>query len=422
MPAYRLELPTIQNWSCQSCGGCCKQHGIYITEAERERIEQQGWTEEHGIPREQPIFVKMGGWFRKRWHRLAHQPDGACVFLDEKGLCRIHARFGEAAKPLACRIYPYAFHPAGPNVTVALRFSCPTVVANGGRAITDQRADLKELARLVVPENVTQARPPRISPASRVDWNDFHRFVACLESILEDRRTRFLPRLLKALAVVDVIEQARFDKLSGPRLEEFLSLVRDGVVEDVPQDPFEIQEPTRLGRTQFRLLAGQYARKDTYASRDNTVRGRLRLLRSALSLTGGRGLLPVLQPGLQPVPFESLERPFGVPEAGDDLFERYMRVKLQGLSFCGVAYYRAPLVEGFRSLALVYPSVLWIARWLAAGRGRDTLEHTDVAEALAIADHHHGYSPAFGAWGFRKRVQTMAKLGDIPRLCAWYSR
>ena len=54
-------------------------------------------------------------WSRR--YRLGHQADGACVFLDERGLCRIHAKFGEQAKPLACRIYPYAFHPAGKKIT-----------------------------------------------------------------------------------------------------------------------------------------------------------------------------------------------------------------------------------------------------------------------------------------------------------------
>jgi lysine-N-methylase len=125
---------------------------------------------------------------------------------------------------------------------------------------------------------------------------------------------------------------------------------------------------------------------------------------------------------LKEVPFDALEQPRGFPQESHELFERYFRTKVRGLSFCGAAYYQVPLVEGFRSLALVYPAVLWIARWLAAGRGDSGISAVDVADSLAIADHHHGYSPAFGTWGFRKRVQTMAKLGDIPRLCAWYTR
>jgi lysine-N-methylase len=417
---FNLELPTIQNWSCQSCGGCCKQHGIYITEEEKLRIEKQGWTPADGIPADQPIFVKMGGKLGKTWHRLAHQPDGACVFLDERGLCRIHAKFGEPAKPLACRIYPYAFHPAGSKITVGLRFSCPSVVANKGRGVTAQRDELKDLARQVVPAKALTIKAPWIVPGRRVDWADFQRFIELIDQVLADEEADIVSKLLVLLGVMDLIEQAKFDKLTGSRLDEFLGVITAGVAESL--DPDAIAEPTKIGRTQFRQLAGQYARSDTYGSKGGSLSGRWKLLKAALKLASGRGETPALQADLPPVPFEKLEQPFGIPEGTDELFERYFRVKAQGLSFCGRAYYDAPLVEGFRSLALVFPAVMWIARWIASGAGRSELRFDDVARALSIADHHHGYSPAFGTWGFRKRVQTMAKLGDIPRLIAWYSR
>ena len=101
---------------------------------------------------------------------------------------------------------------------------------------------------------------------------------------------------------------------------------------------------------------------------------------------------------------------------------RYFRVKIQGLHFCVAAYYDMPFVEGFQSLALIVPSVLWIARWFAASADRHTLELEDVQQAIAIADHHHGYSPLWGQYGFRSRVRTLARLGDIERLIAWYAK
>ncbi|HVJ69184.1 MAG TPA: YkgJ family cysteine cluster protein [Caulifigura sp.] len=420
--SLKLELPTLQNWSCHNCGGCCKQHGIYITEAEKERIEKQGWNETNGVPKDQPIFVKMGGVVGSAWHRLAHKPDGGCVFLDEKGLCRIHAKFGEPAKPLACRIYPYAFHPTGKGVTIGLRFSCPSVVANVGRPVAQQRSDLLELARQVVPENLTSAKPPAISPKETLSWPDFHRVVAAVDDSFEDESELFLKRLVSTVTWVTLLGQAEFAKIQGERVDDLLGILREAAWNAAPDSPDEVQTPSSVGRTQFRLLAGHYARKDTYGSKDNTLFGRLRLLRSALKLTAGKGKLPAIQSAFKEVPFEQLEQPFGVPEGTAELFTRYFRVKIQGLSFCGPAYYNVALVEGFQSLALVYPAVMWIARWLAAGHGRTTLAFEDVADALSIADHHHGYSPAFGTWGFRKRVRTLAELNDISALAAWYSR
>lgn len=422
MANFGLQLPTIQNWSCQSCSGCCKQHGIFITPEEKQRIEDQNWTEADGIPADQPVFVKMGGGLRKTWWRLAHQPDGACVFLDKKGLCRIHGKFGEPAKPLACRIYPYAFHPAGKKVTVSLRFSCPTVVANGGRSILEQSKDVRSIARQVVPDNVTKAKPPEITPGQRLEWTDFHRFVDALDETFDQDDMPFLSRLLQAGMWIGLVEQSKFDSVLGDRLKEFLDIIVDAAQVEIPDSPEQIPEPSRVGRMQFRLLAGQYARKDTYASADGTLAGRMRLLRTALRLTKGQGSLPPIQDCFREVPFDRLEQPFGVPKEADEIFTRYFRVKIQGIAFCGPAFYRVPLVEGFYSMMLVYPAVLWIARWLAASNDRSTLTVDDVAQAMTIADHHHGYSPAFGTWGFRRRVRTLAQLGDIARLAAWYSR
>ncbi|REJ82083.1 MAG: YkgJ family cysteine cluster protein [Planctomycetota bacterium] len=425
MSRFGLELPTIQNWSCHNCGGCCKQHGIYITDEEHDRIEKQNWTEQDGIPAGQPLFVRMGGLIGKRWWRLAHQPDGSCAFLDEKGLCRIHGKFGEEAKPLACRIYPYAFHPAGKKVVVSLRFSCPSVVKNLGRPVKQQSADLKGIARQIVPDNVTELPPPMVSPGTNVTWPDLQRFVAALDETLAGEDPVVI-KLLRALAWMKLVEQSRFDKIEGGRLTEYLNLICTAAEEDVPTDLTELAdtlgEPSRIGGAPFRLLVGHYARKDTYA--DETGLGeRWRLLRNVLRFTRGTGEIPLVQDCFGPATFESLQGPFGpIPQDAEEIFTRYFRVKVRGMHFCGRAYYGIPLIEGFYSLVLVYPAVLWLARWLATGDGRDSLTTDDIAQALAIADHHHGYSPAFGTWGFRRRVRTLAQLGDIPRLCVYYSR
>ena len=182
--SLRLELPSIQNWSCHSCSGCCRQHGIAITDAEHDRIVAQNWTAADGVSVGQSVFVRMGGWLGKKWWRLAHQPDGRCVFLDDQGLCRIHAKFGEPAKPLACRLYPYVFHPKGKQVVVSLRFSCPSVVRNRGRTLAQQQSELRELARQVVPERVTESRPPRLNDGTVLNWNDTLRVVQELETTL----------------------------------------------------------------------------------------------------------------------------------------------------------------------------------------------------------------------------------------------
>lgn len=415
-----INLPTIQNWSCHNCSGCCKQHLIEITDAERQRIVSQNWTAADGIPAGQPVVVPHGGSFWKRGYRLAHRSDGACVFLDDRGLCRIHAKFGEAAKPLACRIYPYAFHPAGREITVSLRFSCPSVVANRGRSCSQNKAEIRGLAKLVVPEGVERLPPPRISDREAVDWDDVWRITTALDELVADDETPLISRLFMLLRVVDLLSQASLKVIRGERLDELLELlVATAAEEGVPA----ATPPQTMAAVQFRLLVAHYARKDTVADLDAGWLHRWQLLRAALRFAQARGQTPQLQECFAEVPFDRIEQPWGeLPDGTDELLTRYLRVKLQGLHFCGRAYYDVPLTEGFQSLVLIIPAIFWIARWIAASNDRNQLALADIEQALAIADHHHGFSPVFGSRGFRQRVNFLSRTGELGKLLLWYSR
>ncbi|MGQ0636159.1 MAG: YkgJ family cysteine cluster protein [Planctomycetaceae bacterium] len=418
-----LELPTIQNWSCHNCGGCCRQHSIEITPEERARITAQNWTVADGIPTGRPLFVRLGVLPWGNRYRLGNQADGGCVFLDDRGLCRIHAKFGEAAKPLACRIYPYAFHPAGRKITVSLRFSCPSVVANKGRPVVLQRDELKSFERLVVPEGAERTSPPEVSAGQRLDWPDTLKFVDVLDTLLAPGDAPVVVRLLRGLRFVELVGAARFDKVREARLSEFLEILQAAASAEVSADLSQYAEPKAIGRTQFRLLAAQYARRDTFAERQLGLSNRWKLFRAGLRFARGKGSVPALQGAFKSVPFAELEPAFGpLSSEADEILTRYLLVKVRGMHFCGRAHADEPLVEGFQALTLVVPVVLWIARWLAVGDGRRSLSTDDVARALAIADHHHGYAPKFGQPGFRTRVRLLAHLGEIPRLVAWYGK
>ena len=39
-----LRLPTLQNWTCRSCAGCCREHLIELSPEEVARLDDQGWT------------------------------------------------------------------------------------------------------------------------------------------------------------------------------------------------------------------------------------------------------------------------------------------------------------------------------------------------------------------------------------------
>ena len=422
MSKIQLELPTIQNWSCHSCSGCCRQHLIAITQEERDRIVKQNWTAEDGVPEGQPVVEKNGG-SKTKPYRLAHQPDGACVFLQDDGLCRIHAKFGEPAKPLACRIYPYAFHPKGNKIAVGLRFSCPSVVANKGKSISENRSEIQELANRVVPDEYQQSRPPYVISGELLEWRDILVLVEMLDSFFADDDVSFLLQLLRAVAWVDLLQSSTFSKISGDRLKELADLFRVGALAEWEEIPEQSEQSSSLGRVMFRLLISIYCRKESLRELDSPFRSRFTSLSSTVKFAWGGGRTPNLSDEFPAVAFGSIEQLGGqLPDGTDELFRRYVRMKIQGMHFCGAAFYDYPLTTGFFSLSLMFPVILWMARWIAAGSERGAISQEDLELALARADHHHGYSPVLGMAPFRKRIDYLHSLGELPKLIVKYAQ
>ena len=135
MPMPVRSLPTVQNWDCRSCSDCCRTYIVPVTEGEREIIARQNWSAEPGFENLETVVNASDG------DSLAHTADGACVFLGPDNRCRIHAKFGAAAKPKACRIYPFVMVPAGDHWRVGIRFACPTATANEGRMLSAHAGD-----------------------------------------------------------------------------------------------------------------------------------------------------------------------------------------------------------------------------------------------------------------------------------------
>jgi lysine-N-methylase len=312
------------------------------------------------------------------------------------------------------------FHPAGKNIAVSVRYSCPSVVLNHGPPIVSNEKEVRRIAKAVVPERHRAERVPLISPGNTLDWPDFLKLRDALDGSFDDSTPGVLRNLLGALFWVSLVGQSSFAKIRGPRLDEYLSLIVPAAAGEVPQDFGEFVPPTKVGRMMFRLLVGQYARMETTADLNHPWRARRRNVGGLIRMARGKGQLPPFRPELKPVPFAALETPFGWPAAADELFTRYLRTKIRGMHFCGPAYYGVPFAEGFFALALIVPVTLYLARWLAAGDGRTTISDDDVRAALAMADHHHGYSPVLAGSSARSRVRALAK-GDLPKLCVWYA-
>ena len=252
----RSSLPVVQNWDCHQTGTCCKEYQVPVTEEERRRIEGQGWANESDL-QGVPLFRTYGPpWARQ--HHLNYRSDGSCVFLSAEGRCRIHERFGAAAKPLPCRLYPFVLVPAGDHYRVGVRFACPSAAENKGRALAAHDSELRDFAaQLERREGVAQAGgakvpPPPLQRRQRVEWPDLLRFAEALQKLLRNRADRVERRLRKCLALANLCRQAKFDAVQGQRLGELLNLLTGGLERDIPTDPASVAAPGWTGRLLFR--------------------------------------------------------------------------------------------------------------------------------------------------------------------------
>jgi lysine-N-methylase len=413
MKPSRLEMPAGQNWSCHSCGDCCRG-GLLITllPEDKRRIEQQNWTRADGVDPSKMMVARLG------YHRLGHQADGACVFLDSAGRCRIHAKFGEPAKPLACRLYPLAIHPAGKKLLVGVRFSCPSAAANLGQPLAGQGAEIQKLARLVMPEDYEKFPPPPVAATPGLDWPDFLRFTHWLDQTLAAENVPVALKLLRALHWLGMVEKGCLDQITGEGADEILEALAHSATEKIPALPADLEKPSGFGRLFLRLLVLEHARTVTVADQDVRSPHRWKMLAAAFRFARSSGSTPALREGLSAVKFADIEKHFGpLPPGAEALLTRYFRVKIQSLHFCGKAFHGRPLIEGFRNLALLYPVVIWLARWLAVSAGRAGLTDADVLKAVSLVDYQYSYAPYLG-W----RTRLLHQRNDIVRLCAWYAR
>ncbi|HYT90257.1 MAG TPA: YkgJ family cysteine cluster protein [Gemmataceae bacterium] len=412
-------LPVIQNWDCHSCGNCCRELEVSVTDEERRRIEALGWDDDPELKWVR-LFVRYGPWWARRT-RLNHRPDGRCVFLSDDNRCRIHERAGADAKPLACRLFPFVLSPAGNHWRVGLRYSCPSAAEGNGRPLPQHETELLQATRLVEQAEEFEARnvpPPPLQRGQSVDWPDLLRFVQALSDLLADRRDRVERRLRKCLALAAICRDARFDKITGGKLVEFLRVVCEGLDAEVPVEPTALPRPGWVGRMLFRQLLAILVRKDRGENRGPATRNGLTRFYAAWRFTRGSGTVPRVNGFLPATTFAQVEAANGpLPPAAEEILERYYQVKVGSLQFCGPLNFRLPFWDGFASLAVTMPAILWLTRALADGPREQAL-----ARALSVVDDHFGYNRVLASRRVRFSLWALAKRGELERLIAWYSR
>jgi len=405
-------LPAFQCYDCRGCGECCRGYlAITITPEECERIQAQGWGDDPAL-QGKPFFIQRG-----RQLQLAHRADGCCVFLDENNRCRIHAKFGEAAKPLTCRLYPFGFVPMGKEVRADLRFDCPAAAENDGRPLSAHRGALSALLAQALPAGMREIPAPPLLHGVEFDWARLQRITRAFEALLQHDRLNLTQRMACCVNLAAALDNPRLRDIDAKQLDELLTKASEKVIEAAGQDELPRVPPAPATGAMFRQLLTVYGRRD----RANAKEGLWARLKASLAMARGRGTAPPLRPELPPVPFADLEVSFGVPD-GDaaDALVRYYRMRLWSMSFCGRAFYGRPYLDGLNALWLTYPIILWFARLFAAGEGMEAPDRGCVERALAIVDHQHGRTPLLDVRAERFRQANLCERSTLRSLVIWY--
>jgi lysine-N-methylase len=379
------------------------------------------WSDDPAMAGVEPVIYdkKFGG------YRLHHRPDGACVLLDPDNKCRIHAKYGEPAKPMACRIYPFVLVPAGDHWRVGMRFACPSVTKNAGKPVAERAGELRAYAGLLEADAAT---PPADLPApplqgrQSVSWPDLLRFTKAVVELLAVSGRPIERKLRSVLSFDDVCRKARYDKVAGKRLGELFEILVPAVADETPADPYAVRKPGWVGRMVFRQIAALYCRKDTGHDKGAVAgKGRIALAKAAWRFARGTGIVPKLH-GLLPegIPFAKADEPLGsLSEASEALLTRYYTSKVESMQFCGPTNFRQAFWDGLEMLVLTFPVMMFIARVMVAG-GKPKDEA--VADAVRIVDDNFGFNPLFGKGRQLWALRMMAAKGELPRLVAWYGR
>lgn len=358
----RLRVLADERYTCTQCGDCCRTMTVRVTAAEKAALEAAA-----------PGLADVGPMFDRRDPDLLARRDGACVFLGPDQRCVIHARLGAAAKPLACRFFPFTLAARGPDLDVGLRFNCRGVLAGTGAPLGDYLPELEELARRWE-EREPEPAPERIGYDAKrgLGADEAGRLGERLAALLRDPGLPFVRRLEVAGRLVAQLGKLELDEVAGDRFAELLGiLARHFTDEPAPATP-------ALGAAD-RLLFGLWA-STAYRSLEARRGGPSR--RALLRVARLRGEVPFAG---APVRLEDVRRtPLG--PGADEVLGRYAAAKLHGRSFSGRLFPGYPLRRGFVVLSLQLATALLLARAHARRDGRAEAGADDVGRGLHDVD------------------------------------
>jgi len=417
LPILALELSG-QRYSCHACGNCCRDFTVQLRDDDLQRLKRQGWKQELGF---EPWVEFRGSRF------LRQRSDGACIFLQDDGLCRIHARHGLQEKPVACRSFPLSVMPTADGPQQGLNFACGSVQLNKGAALATHLADLRRIAQ-DAPETVGEARAVALLPGREASPLELRALAGVLDQWMSRDEASIATRIDGLAWIAQSLRHAKLASVKDERFLELITTIVATLEDELEADPVgaATERQERMLR-QAIFMRTEDPRLDRLKA-DGFLRTAWRQWRRQRAFLSGWGTVPDLRGFAHGVRFQEAEfipNPLhdaaeGHDEPINDLVTRWVRARLRGARTWGAGYYGFSAVEGLSALCVDVASAAYLARVHAAGRdpaaNRVTL--ADMAAAVARIDRTAGRAPWLATAGERLRLSFLSLDDGLRRTCA----
>jgi len=431
LPIYIPELPA-QKYSCHGCGSCCRDFTVQLTDADMQKLHDQGWKERLG----QEYVVKFRG---HSW--LKQTDDGACVFLGDNGLCKVHAEFGLEAKPLACQFFPFMLSPNTRDTHVGISFACGSVVASKGAPLQTHRDDVRRMGELLP---ASAPMPVKLQDQLIATDAEVSMVEGALDGWLCKKNISPAVRYQGLAWLITSLLQANLKNVRGEKLRQLLSTLTNAVEHELPL--LDWPEPTP--RAWKLLRQAVFTRIEDPKIGDLLKRGKVASVFGQWSRSrkwaAGKGMTPKTQ-GFCSIDFAGFENTIGVfaiqlngdvqvqktaPQvsslhslarefaaaitqqqdavAMDDLLQRWIRATILGGRAWGSGLYGLPIDQGLGLILVNLLTALWLARFHAAGRGAQSVSLLDLQVAVGRVDRTSGRAVWLATAGERLRVKWLS--------------
>jgi len=440
LPIYIPQLSG-QKYSCHGCGSCCRDFTVQLTRADLQKLHEQGWKERLG----QEYVVKFRG---HSW--LKQKDDGACVFLGDNGLCKVHAEFGLEAKPLACQFFPFMLSPNVRDTHIGISFACGSVVASKGAQLESHRGDVRRMSELLP---ASAPMPVKLQDNLIASEAEVDMIETALDAWLSKKTISQTMRYQGLAWLITSLMQANLKNVRGEKLRQLLSTLTNAVEHELPL--LDWPEPTP--RAWKLLRQAVFTRIEDPKIGDLLKRGKVASVLGQWSRSrkwaAGKGITPQTQ-GFCSIDFDRFESTTGVfanhiegdlqiqktpmhdasthsldaqsstailhqqdSTAMDDLLQRWIRATILGGRAWGSGLYGLPIDQGLGLMLVNLLTALWLARFHAAGRGAQRASLVDLQVAVGRVDRTSGRAVWLATAGERLRVKWLSH-SDSLRLLA----